>query len=135
MVVAAVVANGDNNLTYAWSLNGTAVANGNNSTLVVPNFQSANAGTYSFTVTNSCGTTSSATNNQNVSIQLITTPSITTITDRSACLNTSLLVSTTITNLGSTSPTYQWYFNGNPITGQTAAQLNINNIDVVVREV
>ena len=127
-LVAAVVANGDNNLTYAWSLNGTAVANGNNSTLVVPNFQSANAGTYSFTVTNSCGTTSSATNNQNVSIQLITTPSITTITDRSVCSNTSLLVSTTITNLGSTSPTYQWYFNGSAISGQTAAQLNISNI-------
>ena len=127
-LVAAVVANGDNNLTYAWSLNGTAVANGNNSTLVVPNFQSANAGTYSFTVTNSCGTTSSATNNQNVSIQLITTPSITTITDRSACLNTSLLVSTTITNLGSTSPTYKWYFNGSAISGQTGAQLNISNI-------
>jgi gliding motility-associated-like protein len=127
-LVAAVVANGDNNLTYAWSHNGTAVTNGNNSTLVVPNFQSANAGTYSFTVTNSCGTTSSATNNQNVSIQLITTPSITTITDRSVCLNTSLLVSTTITNLGSTSPTYQWYFNGSAISGQTGAQLNISNI-------
>ena len=127
-LVAAVVANGDNNLTYAWSLNGTAVANGNNSTLVVPNFQSANAGTYSFTVTNSCGTTSSATNNQNVSIQLITTPSITTITDRSVCSNTSLLVSTTITNIGSTSPTYQWYFNGSAISGQTGAQLNISNI-------
>ena len=127
-LVATVVANGDNNLTYAWALNGTAVPNGNGATLLVPNFQSANAGTYSFTVTNSCGSTSSATNNQNVSIQLITTPSITTISNQSVCLNNSLTVATTITNLGSTSPTYQWYFNGTAINGQTGAQLNISNI-------
>jgi gliding motility-associated-like protein len=127
-LVSTVVANGDNNLTYAWALNGTAVPNGNGATLVVPNFQSANAGTYSFTVTNSCGSTSSTTNNQNVTIQLITTPSIATISNQNVCINTSLLVATTITNLGSTSPTYQWYFNGTAISGQTGAQLNISNI-------
>ncbi|MEY4552839.1 MAG: hypothetical protein RL099_1167, partial [Bacteroidota bacterium] len=127
-LVSTVVANGDNNLTYAWALNGTAVPNGNGATLVVPNFQSANAGTYSFTVTNSCGSTSSATNNQNVTIQLITTPSIASISTQSVCVNNSLLVPTTITNLGSTSPTYQWYFNGAAISGQTGAQLNISNI-------
>ncbi|MFZ9171592.1 MAG: PKD domain-containing protein, partial [Sediminibacterium sp.] len=127
-LVATVVANGDNNLTYAWALNGTAVPNGNGATLLVPNFQSANAGTYSFTVTNSCGSTSSASNNQNVSIQLITTPSITTISNQSVCVNNSLTVATTITNLGSTSPTYQWYFNGTAINGQTGAQLNISNM-------
>ena len=127
-LVATVVANGDNNLTYAWVLNGTAVPNGNGATLVVPNFQSVNAGTYSFTVTNSCGSTSSATNNQNVTIQLITTPSITTISNQSVCVNNSLTVATTITNLGSTSPTYQWYFNGTAINGQTGAQLNISNM-------
>ena len=127
-LVATVVANGDNNLTYAWALNGTAVPNGNGATLLVPNFQSANTGTYSFTVTNSCGSTSTATNNQNATIQLITTPSITTISNQSICVNNNLLVSTTITNLGSTSPTYQWYFNGTAISGQTGAQLNISNM-------
>ena len=127
-LVATVVPNGDNNLTYAWALNGTAVPNGNGATLVVPNFQAANAGTYSFTVTNSCGSTSSATNNQNVTIQLITTPSIATISNQSVCINTSLLVTTTITNLGSINPTYQWYFNGSAISGQTSSQLNISNI-------
>jgi len=127
-LVATVVPNGDNNLTHAWALNGTAVPNGNGATLVVPNFQAANAGTYSFTVTNSCGSSSSATNNQNVTIQLITTPSISTISNQSVCINTSLLVPTTITNLGSISPTYQWYFNGSAISGQTSSQLNISNI-------
>ena len=127
-LVATVVANGDNNLTYAWALNGTAVPNGNGATLLVPNFQSANTGTYSFTVTNSCGSTSTATNNQNATIQLITTPSITTISNQSICVNNNLLVPTTITNLGSTSPTYQWYFNGTAISGQTGAQLNISNM-------
>jgi len=127
-LVATVVANGDNNLTYAWALNGLAVPNGNGATLSIPNFQSANAGTYSFTVTNSCGSTNSATNNQNVTIQLITTPAISTISNQSVCINNNLLVPTTITNLGSTSPTYQWYFNGSAISGQTGAQLNISNM-------
>jgi gliding motility-associated-like protein len=127
-LVSTIASNGDNNLTYAWALNGTAVSNGNASTLTVPNFQSANAGTYSLSVTNSCGTVSSATNNQNVDIQLITTPSVATITDKTVCLNTNLLVPTTITNLGSTTPTYQWYFNGSAITNQTTAQLNISNV-------
>jgi gliding motility-associated-like protein len=127
-ITASIAGNGDNNLTYAWALNGIAVPNGNGATLVVPNFQSTNAGTYSFTATNSCGSTSSATNNQNVTIQLITTPLIANISNQSVCVNNSLSVATTITNLGSTSPTYQWYFNGNPIPGQTNAQLNISNI-------
>jgi len=127
-LVSSIVANGDNNLTYAWTLNGTAVANGNGANLIVPNFQSGNAGTYSLSVTNSCGTISSATNNQNVDIQLITTPSITAITDKSVCLNASLLVTTIISNLGSTSPTYQWYFRGSALVNQTSAQLNITNI-------
>jgi hypothetical protein len=127
-ITASIAGNGDNNLTYAWALNGTAVPNGNGASLVVPNFQSANAGTYSLTATNSCGSIGSATNNQNVSIQLITTPLIANISNLSVCVNNSLLVPTTITNLGSTNPTYQWFFNGNSIPGQTGAQLNISNI-------
>ena len=127
-ITASIAGNGDNNLTYAWTLNGTAVPNGNGATLVVPNFQSANAGTYSLTATNSCGSVGSATNNQNVSIQLITTPIIAAISNQNVCVNNSLSVPTTITNLGSTNPTYQWFFNGNSIPGQTGAQLNISNI-------
>ncbi|MFY7884133.1 MAG: immunoglobulin domain-containing protein, partial [Dolichospermum sp.] len=122
-ITSSVNPNGDNNLTYSWTLGSSVV--GNTQTLSIPNFQSANAGTYALVVTNSCG---SSTGSSTTTLQLVPTPTIAAIADRSSCLGNTLNVTPVYSNLGSTSPTYQWNFNGSPITGQTAAQLNINNI-------
>jgi uncharacterized repeat protein (TIGR03803 family) len=36
----------------------------------------------------------------------------------------------TVVASGSPSPNYQWYFNSNPLTGQTAASLSLNNVQL-----
>jgi len=40
-LLSTVNGNGDNNLSYSWTLNGAAIANSNSSTLSVPFFQAA----------------------------------------------------------------------------------------------
>ena len=47
-------------LTYQWQRNGATLTGATNSTLVIPNVQSANAGTYTVVVTNAGGTATSA---------------------------------------------------------------------------
>ena len=123
-ITSAVSANGDNNLTYAWSLNGNVV-NGNTGILSIPNFQSANAGTYALVVTNSCGAT---TNSATTTLQLQPTPAVANIQDQTVCQGGTLNVAPTYTNVSGSTVTYQWYFEGNLINTQTGAQLNITNI-------
>lgn len=125
-LTASVSGNGDNNLTYVWKYEGTTITAPNQPTLVVPNFQSANAGNYTLEVTNSCNAGAPVT--RNVSIQLVGLPSIAAETDKSVCLNTNLVVNPTITNLTGSNVTYQWLFESNPLPDQRAAQLSVNTI-------
>jgi len=127
-LVASVVGNGDNNLTYAWSLKGLAITNGNTSTLSVPNFQSSNVGVYALAVTNGCGTTTSTSLSLDKDVQLIQTPVIAAVADQNICVNTSLNVSPTLTNVGGVPATFQWYFEGGILSDQQSSQLRISNI-------
>ncbi len=126
-ISSTVVGNGDN-VSYKWLLNGTVLTNEIRSSVVINNFQSANAGTYSLEATNTCGTTTSASVSKNVNIQLTTTPSIGVISDQIACINGGLTVTPVVSNLGSGTVTYQWFFNGSLLTGQTNQQLVLNNM-------
>src|SRR6185369_7618598 len=49
----SVVASGTAPLTYQWLFNGTNISGATNSSLTLTNVQSANAGSYTVTVTNS----------------------------------------------------------------------------------
>ena len=124
-ITSGVSHNGDNNLTYSWSLGGSVIVGANTGVLSIPNFQSANAGTYALVVTNGCGsTTSSAT----TTLQLQPTPSVANVTDAILCQGNTLTVAPAYTNVSGSNVTYQWYFEGNALNNQTAAQLNIGNI-------
>ena len=127
-LVATVNGNGDNNLTYSWFRNTSAIANSNVSTLSVPFFQAANVGLYAMQVTNGCGTTTSTSLSLDKNVQLIQAPLISTVADQNICLNSTLNVSPTLTNLGTAPVTYQWYFEGGILSGQQSSQLNIANI-------
>ena len=50
-----IVAEGPPPLSYQWTFNGTGLTEATNATLTITDFQSANAGIYSVTVTNSFG--------------------------------------------------------------------------------
>ena len=124
-ITSGVTPNGDNNLTYSWSLGGSVIVGANTGTLSIPNFQSANAGTYALVVTNSCG---SSTGSSTTTLQLQPTPAVANVTDQTVCLGNTLNVAPVYTNVSGSNVTYQWYFEGNVLNGQTAAQLNISNI-------
>ena len=124
-ITAAVSANGDNNLTYSWSLGGTIISGANTNILSIPNFQSANAGTYALVVTNSCG---ASTGSSTTTLQLQPTPAVANINDITLCQGNTLNVVPVYTNVSGANVTYQWYFEGNVLNGQTGAQLNISNI-------
>ncbi|MCE2825054.1 MAG: PKD domain-containing protein [Sediminibacterium sp.] len=76
-------------------------------------------------VTNSCG---ASTGSSTTTLQLLPTPFHTTIDDKIVCAGSQLTVNPVYSNLGSTSPIYQWFFEGNLIPNNTNAQLNISNI-------
>ena len=124
-ITAAVTPNGDNNLTYSWSLGGTIITGANTNILSIPNFQSANAGTYALVVTNSCG---ASTGSSTTTLQLQPTPAVANIADQTVCQAGTLNVAPVYTNVSGANVTYQWYFDGNVLNGQTGAQLNISNI-------
>ena len=125
---SSVSGNGDNNLVYSWTLNGTAIPNSNVPTLSVPNFQSANAGNYGLRVENGCGFVLSSTVGLDKNIQLVQAPVVSSVADQNPCLNTALNVSPGLTNVSGTSITYQWYFKGAALDAQRSAQLKISNI-------
>ncbi len=68
----SVTASGSAPLSYQWRLNGVAIAQGTNSTLVLTNVQSSNAGNYSVLVTNAVGSVISS----NATLTIDTFPSI-----------------------------------------------------------
>lgn len=57
--ILTVVANGAN-ITYAWTRNGSPVANSNNDTLFLNNLSAANSGSYICNITSSCGNATSS---------------------------------------------------------------------------
>ena len=124
-ITSGVNPNGDNSLTYSWTLNGSVIPGANTGILSIPNFQSANAGTYALVVTNSCG---ASTGSSTTTLQLQPTPAVATIADQTVCVGSTLNVPPVYTGVSGSTVTYQWYFEGAAINNQNGAQLNINNI-------
>ena len=128
-LVSNVSGNGDNNLTYTWSKGGTTIPGSNTPTLIVANFQSTNAGKYDLVVKNTCGPGTSASGaGLDKEIQLIQAPTIASEATRNVCLNSSVNVAPTLTNVTGGSIIYQWYFEGSAMSLQRSAQLNISDI-------
>lgn len=117
---------------YQWTLNGSNVMNGtnlagpkitgaNSNTLTIPSIQLSNTGNYQVLVSNSISTTNSSVAILNMS------PSITApFVGATPIWGTSPAFM--VGAIGSGTLTYQWYFNGQPISGANYPQLNFNSI-------
>ncbi|MDJ0840888.1 MAG: immunoglobulin domain-containing protein [Acidobacteriota bacterium] len=107
-------------LTYQWQKNGVNINGATNSTYILNNIVSANAGSYTCVVTGPCGSVSSN------SASLVVTPgfSITSQPESTAiCSGDDASFSVAVDGSGIS---YQWHLNGKPVSGATSATYTVN---------
>jgi hypothetical protein len=134
-VTFAVGIAGTTPMTYQWKKGSTAIAGATNSTYTIPSAQTADAGSYSVVVSNVAGSVTSSAATLSVKIP----PTITT-QPVSATVTAGKNAAFRVVASGSSTLTYQWYFNGDAISGAgsatytvTAAQsANVGAYSVVV---
>jgi hypothetical protein len=117
-----VGASGAGTLTYQWRFNGTAINGATNNSLLLPNVQLTNAGTYAVNVSDTNGSLLSS----NATLSILVPPSIT-LQPSSRTASTGQWVTLTAAASGTPAPIYQWVFNGSAIAGATLTSLNISN--------
>jgi hypothetical protein len=117
-----VSATGQQPLAYQWLLNGGAITGATNSSLVLPNVQVNQSGSYSVLVTNTYGSASSSNATLNVAAFSITTQP----TNRVTWLNGSASFRVNVSGYGPF--TYEWLLNGQDFGGPNSNVLLLTNV-------
>ena len=122
-VLFTVTAAGFGLLSYQWQFNGASIAAASNTSLVLTNVQTTNAGSYTVVVTNSLGSVTSAA----AVLTVLVPPSITSqpASVTNECTSTATF---TVTASGTTPLSYQWYFNGGLVSNATSTSLAVANV-------
>jgi hypothetical protein len=111
-----------NGVSFQWQFDGTNIAGATNATLTLSDVQSNSAGTYTVTVTDPAGSTTSS----NAVLTLLFPSTIT-----SSPSSQAVVAGTTVMFSGAASGTgpigYQWQFNGTNIPGATGTSLTVTN--------
>ncbi|MGY6560561.1 MAG: LamG-like jellyroll fold domain-containing protein [Luteibaculaceae bacterium] len=111
---------------FEWRRNGLPIAVSNNATLVINNFSTQNAGTYSVEVFSACG--SRVSNNVQVSVSSGFNASIVYQTPTAICPNSDLVLEATInTGFPLNQIAFQWFKNGVEIPGANGLTFTIAN--------
>lgn len=118
-----VAATGANPLVYQWQFNGANLAGGTNATLVLPNVQGQDTGTYTVIVFNLFGSVTSS----NATL-VVNTPPIILTQPQSVTAIEGTNVSFSVAATGDAPLTYQWLQEGVPIDGGTNPVLNLGAI-------
>lgn len=116
-------ANGTPPLQYQWQFFGTNLPNATNNSLTIPNAQPANEGIYSVIVTDPAGTASAS-----ASVTISNGPPVFTTQPASTVVLAGRPAFFSTALNGSEPFTYQWLFNGAPISGGTVSTLVITNV-------
>jgi hypothetical protein len=119
----SVTATGTAPLSYQWKFNGNDIAGATSSTLTLPNTQPANAGTYIVVVSNSAGSVTST----GATLSMLVPPTITQ-QPQSQTVHAGATATFNVAAAGSEPLRYQWKFNGNDLTGASAAILTLSNV-------
>jgi hypothetical protein len=124
-VTFTVSATGFGVLHYQWQFNSTNLLGATNSTLILTNVQLANGGNYQVVVTNSLGSATSS-----VAALTVRVPPSFATQPQSATNLVGTTASFTSSASGTPAPSYQWRFNGVPISGATGPGLSIPNVQL-----
>jgi len=130
-VTLNVAANGTVPLTYQWFYNGNAIAGATSSSYTVNSFSNTSAGNYYATVTNSAGSVTSSTAILSLLATNVSPPVITT-QPQSQGITAGSNLSLSVQISGNASVTYQWFFNGNAISGATSSSYSVSNAQTAV---
>jgi hypothetical protein len=124
----SVTATGTTPLTYFWRKGGSPITNGPNPSLIIPNTQPADAGTYSVIVSNSAGTVTSS----NATLTVVALPTAPTITTQPG--NLSVLVGQTatfnVTATGTAPLRYLWFKGATILTNSANSSFAIANAQI-----
>ncbi len=122
-VTLSVGVTGTAPLSYQWYKDGGAINGANSATLAMLNVQTADAGSYSVTVSNVASQVSSALATLTVNIlPTISTQPASVVSAQGSNVTFSVVAD------GTAPLSYQWFKNGLAITGATAANLNLSNV-------
>jgi len=110
-------------LSYQWQFNGTPLSGATATNLMLSNVQPGNAGDYTLVVTNPAGSLTSA-----VATLVVLVPPSFTLQPVSQTVIAGNTVSFNASANGTLPLSYQWQFNGTPLSGGTAANLTLNNV-------
>lgn len=118
----SIAATSNKPITYSWTFNGTKIGS-NSNTLTLTNITTANAGTYSCTITD--GTTT-----RTCSPFTVTVNKIARITKQPSSLlvNAGTWQRITVSATGTGPLSYQWFKNGSPVKGATASSITFKSI-------
>ncbi|MEM7167509.1 MAG: immunoglobulin domain-containing protein, partial [Planctomycetota bacterium] len=111
--------------SYQWRLDGVSIPGATGASLTLPAVTVGDGGAYDVVASNICGNATSAAANLTVNenVQIVTAPTNQSVTAGDPA--------TFAVIAAGTSPlTYQWFFDGAPLAGQTTATLNIPVVTV-----
>ena len=122
----SVAASGTAPLSYQWKKDGANVAGATSATLALASAATADAGSYTVTITNPYGAVTSAA--ATISVTTQTVPATITASPVSATVNAGQSATFSVAAFGSAPLTYQWQKNGTAIVGATASTLALTNV-------
>ena len=125
-VTFSVAASGTAPLAFQWKLGGTNLAGATNASLTLTNVQSANAGSYTVTVSNSAGSATSNAATLAIS-STATAPAITT-PPASQTVTVGGSVTFSVAASGTAPLAFQWKLGGANISGATSSSLTLTNV-------
>ncbi len=125
-VTFSVVASGTAPLSYQWKLGGSNISGATAASYTIASVQSANAGSYTVTVTNSAGSVTS--NAAILTVNATATPPSITTQPASQTVTAGSSVTFSVAATGTSPLSYQWKLGGSNISGATAASYTIASV-------
>ncbi|HEY3913872.1 MAG TPA: immunoglobulin domain-containing protein, partial [Verrucomicrobiae bacterium] len=111
-----------NGVSFQWQFDGTNIAGATNASLTLTNVQAIDAGSFTVTITDLAGSTTSS----NAVLTFLSAPAITASpASQSVLAGTTVMFSSAAT--GTAPLTYQWQFDGTNIAGATNTTLTVTN--------